>query len=359
LDEGILMRPQEVIRAWGSILTGRRPSLSIEITRECPLRCPGCYAYEESHVAEGVGLRQLQDLRGEALIAGVLRVVDELRPLHLSIVGGDPLVRFRELEVLLPKLEQRGIHVQLVTSAFREIPSAWADIPRLNIVVSVDGLQADHDLRRKPATYSRILKNISGHRVTVHCTITAQMMQRAQYLDDFLAFWAPNPNVKRVWMSFFTPQKGASDAEILSPCERQAAVADLLRLGALHPKLDMPGSVVREFLHPPDSPEDCIFARTTTTISADLKSRIAPCQFGGEPDCSQCGCIASMGLAAVGHHRVAMNVTAGQLFRLSDKVGSAVRSLRNGQQNDARPRESSRERHAQDLVSIQDRNEVA
>src|SRR5712671_6738012 len=347
------MKPQEVIRAWGTILAGRRPSLSIEITRECPLRCPGCYAYEESHVADGVGLRQLQDLKGEALIDSVLGVVDEHRPVHLSIVGGDPLVRFRELDVLLPKLEQRGIHVQLVTSAFREIPSAWADIPRLNIVVSIDGLQADHDLRRKPATYSRILKNISGHRVTVHCTVTAQMMQRPQYLDDFLAFWTPNPNVKRVWMSFFTPQKGASDAEILSRVEREAAVADLLRLRTSHPKLDMPQAVLAEFLHPPDSPDDCIFARTTTTISADLKSRITPCQFGGEPDCSQCGCIASMGLAAVGHHRVAMNVTAGQLFKFSEKVGSAVRAFRKAEDRGTGPSDSGQDR-PHNLVTIQD-----
>lgn len=348
------MKPQEVIQAWGSILSGRRPSLSIEITRECPLRCPGCYAYEGSHVAQGIGLRQLQDLKGEALIDGVLRVVDEQRPLHLSIVGGDPLVRFRELDVLLPKLEQRGIHVQLVTSAFREIPGAWATIPRLNIVVSIDGLQADHDARRMPATYSRVLKNISGHRVTVHCTITAQMMQRPEYLDDFLAFWASNPNIKRVWMSFFTPQKGASDAEILSRVERERAVSDLLRLRALHPKLDMPASVIREFLRPPNSPDECIFARTTTTISADLKSRIAPCQFGGEPDCSQCGCIASMGLAAVGHHRVAMNVTAGQLFNLSDKVGEAVRSLRKSEDRKSVASDSGPDHRSHNLVTIKE-----
>jgi organic radical activating enzyme len=346
------MKAQEVIRAWGTILSGRRPSLSIEITRECPLRCPGCYAYEESHVAEGIGLRQLQDLKGQALIDGVLRIVDEERPLHLSIVGGDPLVRFRELEVLLPKLEQRGIHVQLVTSAFREIPSAWAEIPRLNLVVSIDGLEADHDIRRKPATYSRILKNISGQRVTVHCTITAQMMQRPRYLDDFLAFWSPNPNVKRVWMSFFTPQKGASDPEILSARDRQVAVADLMRLREVHPKLDMPAAVLREFLHPPNSPDDCIFARTTNTISADLKSRISPCQFGGEPDCSQCGCIASMGLAAVGHHRVAMNVTAGQLFKLSDKVGEAVRSLRRREDRRSGPGDSGNGHRPHNLVTI-------
>ena len=349
------MKPQEVIHAWGSILAGRRPSLSIEITRECPLRCPGCYAYEESHVSTGVGLRQLQDLKGEALIDGVLGVVDEYRPLHLSIVGGDPLVRFRELDVLLPKLEQRGLHVQLVTSAFREIPKAWADIPRLSIVVSIDGLQSDHDLRRKPATYSRILANISGHKVTVHCTITAQMMQRPQYLDDFLEFWTPNQHVKRVWMSFFTPQKGASDPEILSGDERQEAVRQMLRLRKSYPKLEMPASVIAEFLQPPSSPQDCIFARTTETISADLKSRITPCQFGGEPDCAQCGCIASMGLAAIGHHRVGMGITAGSLFRLSAKVGEAVQGLRKALHPGGEPQKPGEDREPpQRLVTIKE-----
>ena len=71
-------------------------------------------------------------------------------------------MRFRELEELLPELERRGIHVQLVTSAFRQIPARWNALSRLNVVVSVDGLQPEHDVRRKPATYERILKSIAG-----------------------------------------------------------------------------------------------------------------------------------------------------------------------------------------------------
>src|SRR5512146_1336329 len=233
------MNVYEVLRAWGKILQGKRPSLSIEITRECPLRCPGCYAYEDGHPGEGLNLRQLIDQRGDALIAGVLQIVDERRPLHLSIVGGDPLVRYRELDVLLPKLSERGIHVQLVTSAFREIPAAWAAIPRLYISVSIDGLQQEHDLRRRPATYERILKNVAGHQVTVHCTITAQMMQRTGYLQDFMDFWTPKAEIRKVWFSMFTPQQGASDLEILSAAQRRKAVAEMLRLRKLYPKLDM------------------------------------------------------------------------------------------------------------------------
>ncbi|HZE82025.1 MAG TPA: radical SAM protein [Candidatus Polarisedimenticolia bacterium] len=317
------MKTSEVIQAWKSVLSGRRPSLAIEITRECPLRCPGCYAYEEGHVG-GLNLRQLQDKRGDDLVQGVLALVDEHRPLHLSLVGGDPLVRHREVSRLLPILSGRGIYVQVVTSAFRQIPPEWADIERFNIVVSIDGLQPEHDARRKPATYARILENIRGHQVIVHCTITGQMMKRPSYLQDFIEFWSAKPEIRKIWMSIFTPQVGATGPEILKREERVQAVKELLGLRRLFPKLDMPEGLLQEFLHPPDSPEVCVFAQTTHTISADLKSKITPCQFGGTPDCSQCGCFASMGLAAVGNHKLALGLTAGDIYWASNSISKIL-----------------------------------
>src|SRR4051794_5075629 len=151
-----------VFGAWGRILAGRQPSLAIEITRECPLRCPGCYAYGDDHLGGVTTLRQVRDYKGQELIDGILELVARHRPLHVSIVGGEPLVRFRELDTLLPLLSRQGIYVQLVTSAVREIPTHWHGIPRLSIVVSIDGLQPEHDVRRAPATYERILKHIAG-----------------------------------------------------------------------------------------------------------------------------------------------------------------------------------------------------
>lgn len=272
-----------------------------------------------------MNLRQLHDKRGDELVQGVLALVDEYRPLHLSIVGGDPLVRHREVTRLLPELDARGVYVQIVTSAFRPIPEEWTRFDRLNIVVSIDGLQPEHDARRKPATYARILDSIRDRHVTIHCTITSQMMKGPSYLQDFIAFWSARPEIKKIWMSIFTPQIGATDPEILTREERVKAVEELLRLRVLYPKLDMPKGLLQEFLHPPASPEACIFAQTTQTVSADLKSRITPCQFGGNPDCSQCGCIASMGLAAVGNYKVGLGVTAGQIYRASTSVSKAVR----------------------------------
>lgn len=318
------MKTSEVIRAWGKILQGRRPSLSIEITKECPLRCPGCYAYEDAHLGGAVTLRGLSDRKGQALVDGVLEVVDRLKPLHLSLVGGDPLVRYREVEQMVPLLIQRGVHVQIVTSAFRPMAAEWATLNHLNVVVSIDGLQPEHDVRRAPATYDRILKNIAGQKVTIHSTVTAQMMKREGYLQEFMEFWSPREEVRKVWFSLFTPQVGDRLPEILSAEDRRRAVDDLMRLRLQFPKIDMAEGLIRQFLKPPHSPGECIFAKTTETISADLVTKVTPCQYGGNPDCSACGCIASMGLAAVGAHKLGGLIPVGAIFRASFKVGEIM-----------------------------------
>lgn len=318
------MKSKDVIRAWGRILKGQYPSLSIEITRECPLRCPGCYAYEPEHL-QGLGeLRTLGDFKGDELTNKVLELVRQYRPLHLSIVGGEPLVRFRELNALLPKLSEMGVAVQLVTSAVREIPKFWNEIENLHLVVSIDGLQPEHDARRKPATYERILKNIVNHSVTVHCTITGQTAKRNGYYHEFARFWSERPEVKKIWFSLFTPQVGAESEEILAPAVKQAVLSELLELRRSYPKIYLPRLVVEGYLNPPKSPDQCIFAKTTLNLTADLKNKVVPCQFGGTPDCAQCGCMASAGLAAIGDYRLLKVLPVRSIYNVSNQIGRAV-----------------------------------
>ena len=323
------MKSGDVFRAWGRILTGHYPSLSIEITRECPLRCPGCYAYEPEHLGASVGpLRTLADYKGQQLVDGVLEIVEKHRPLHLSIVGGEPLVRFRELNTLLPQLSERNIDVQLVTSAVRQIPAEWARLKGLHLVVSIDGLQPDHDARRKPATYERIQQNIAGQQITVHCTITRQQTQRPGYFEEFLEFWTPKQEVKKVWFSLFTPQIGATDAEIIPMEERPQLITHLASLARRFPKLNMPKQVADGYLNPPQSPDECIFARTTLSYTADLQNHVTPCQFGGTPDCAQCGCIASAGLKAVGDFKLGGVLPLRSIYNASDRIGRFARERR-------------------------------
>ena len=325
---GTAVRAREVVQAWGKILSGYRPNISVEITKECPLRCPGCYAYGDEHLGGEVTLRGLADYKGQELVDRFMALVDQHKPLHVSIVGGEPLVRYRELGQILPQLAARDIHTQLVTSAVRPIPSEWADIRRLQVVVSIDGLQPEHDVRRTPATYDRILKHIAGHQITVHCTVTRQQARRAGYIEEFLQHWQGNPHTRLIWISLYTPQVGELSMERLTPDDRARVIAELRRLRLSFSKLQMLDGMLNVYAAPPSSPESCIFAKTTDCYSSDLQRRIVPCQFGGNPDCSNCGCIASAGLEAIGRHRLKGGLPVGKIFYASLKLGQTVERFR-------------------------------
>jgi MoaA/NifB/PqqE/SkfB family radical SAM enzyme len=324
---------QGIVRAWGKILTGYQPNLSIEITRECPLTCPGCYAYGDGHLGGDVTLRELQDYKGQELVDAMFALLEKHRPLHVSIVGGEPLVRYRELNEILPRMAQMGIYTQVVTSAVRQIPLEWAGLKRFQLVVSIDGLQPEHDERRKPATYERILKHIEGHSITVHCTVTRQQVRRDGYLEEFTRFWSANSNVSQIWISLYTPQVGEISNERLTKADRQRVVENLMVLRTHYPKLRMPKGMIEAYTLPPHSPEDCVFAKTTACVSSNFEKPITPCQFGGNPDCANCGCIASAGLAAVARHTLPGGVRVGAIFDTSFRIGARVKAIRDAVAN--------------------------
>jgi organic radical activating enzyme len=317
----------KLMSAWGRILKGNLPMLSIEITRECPLRCPGCYAYGDSHLGGETTLRELTDLRGDSLVDGVLGLVGRHKPLQVSLVGGEPLMRIRELDQILPALSAMGVYTMVVTSAVIPIPEHWMTIDKVLVAVSVDGLPEHHDERRKPATYERILKNISGRKVNIHWTITRPMLQRCSYLREYISFWNARPEVSRIWTSVYTPQMGESSPEMLSENDREALVSRLLPLRTEFRKFLFTEGVGEAILEPPKSPGDCLFSKMSVNYSADLKTRIEPCVFGGDPDCSQCGCAISSGLHWLKDVSALGPIKIGHVVRGSMAVGSLMNRL--------------------------------
>jgi len=298
--------------------------LSIEITRECPLSCPGCYAYGENHLGGGITLSQLRDFRGDVLVEGVLGLVRKYQPIHVSLVGGEPMIRHRELSRILPMLGGMGIYTLLVTSAVIRVPKEWMSIPRLRLAVSVDGLPEHHDVRRKPATYERILANIQGSTVNIHWVITRPMLERCGYLEEYLAFWSARPEVHRIWASTYSPQIGEHSAEMLTLENRQELLKQLTGLGCQYPKFFVNERIIRAFREPPRNPRDCLFSRMSTNYSADLETRVQPCVLGGTPDCSQCGCIASVGLHSVDSVKVAGPLKVHHFVRASMAIGKWI-----------------------------------
>ena len=312
---------RDLLSGWRTILAGKPPMLSIEITRECPLNCPGCYAYGENHLGGGTTLSQLRDFRGDTLVEGVLGLVRKYQPLHVSLVGGEPMIRHRELARILPVLGRMGVHTLLVTSAVIRIPKEWMSIPRLRVAVSVDGLPEHHDVRRKPATYERILANMDGCTVNIHWVITRPMLESRGYLEKYLGFWSARPEVHRIWASTYSPQIGEHSAEMLTAENRQELLRQLPALGRQYPRFFVNERIVRAFGDPPRNPGQCLFSRMSVNYSADLETRVQPCVLGGTPDCSQCGCIASVGLHSVDSVKVAGPLKINHLVRASMAVG--------------------------------------
>jgi organic radical activating enzyme len=328
--------------------------LSIEITRECPLSCPGCYAYGDSHLGSGVTLRELRDFHGDALVDGILSVVRQQKPLHVSLVGGEPLIRHRELGKILPALAAKSIFTLVVTSGVIPIPDEWMQLRRLIVAISVDGLPEHHDVRRKPATYERILTNIAGRKVNIHWVMTRQMLAQPGYLEEYVSFWSARPEVKNIWMSGYTPQLGEQSAEMLLPEDRARLARELPELALRYPKFLFHKGLGRALLQPPKNPNDCLFAKMSSNVSADLQSRVEPCVFGGAPDCSQCGCAASTALHWIRGVKVAGPLRVDHFIGSSVRIGRFVNRLRSGPARPSRWNSGSKPSSPnRDLVQIQ------
>jgi MoaA/NifB/PqqE/SkfB family radical SAM enzyme len=269
-------------------------------------------------------LRQLSDYRQDDLVNATIALVRRLRPVHVSIIGGEPLVRYRELGKILPTLDRMGVEVQLVTSAVRPIPEEWNSIRSLHLVVSIDGLAPEHDRRRTPATYDRILKHIARHRIAIHCTVTRQMLARRGYLADFCRFWSDRPEVHKIWFSIYTPQEGDHSPERLRAEDREIFFEEVAAAAAQFPIVHLPRMVLDGYRHPPRSPQECAFARLTTCVSADFETRVTPCQFGGKPVCEECGCMASAGMHGLARLKLGKLIPVSALLKASFQVGSAL-----------------------------------
>ena len=66
----------------------------------------------------------------------------------------------------------------------------------------------------------------------------------------------------------------------------------------------------------------------SANYSADLKSRVEPCVFGGAPDCSQCGCAISSGLHWVRSIKLAGPLKVDHMIAGSLKAGRLASRFR-------------------------------
>jgi hypothetical protein len=140
-------------------------------------------------------------------------------------------------------------------------------------------------------------------------------------LREFADYWSEVGEVRKIWYSLFTPQIGEECEERLTKQDRVFVVEELTALSLVFPKVYAPGVVLRGYGKPPDSPDACLFSQTTTCVSSDLRTPVTPCQLGGRPNCLECGCMASAGLASIGNFKIAGLLKVADLFAASKRFG--------------------------------------
>ena len=245
-------------------------------------------------------LRTLPDLKGQALIDGVIELVDAHQPIHVSIVGGEPLVRYRELDVLLPRLAERG-HLHAGRHQRRAADSRGVGGDQAAADLRVDrraAAGARRAPRRRPPT---IASSSTSRGIRSPCTAPSRGSRCSATATsrNSSATGRTNPNARTIWISLYTPQIGEVSDERLTPRGSRARGRRADGAARALPEDSDAEGLLKRLREPPRSPDDCVFAQTTDCVSADLETQITPCQFGGNPDCAQCGCIASAGLKAV------------------------------------------------------------
>jgi hypothetical protein len=114
---------------------------------------------------------------------------------------------------------------------------------------------------------------------------------------------------------------------MLTSGQRRMVANTLVSLRHAYPKLLINKGIAQAFVQPPNSPAECLFSRMSTNYSADLKTRVEPCVFGGVPDCRQCGCAISSGLHWI-QGNVAGPLRVSHLVRSSVAIGSLLNRLR-------------------------------
>jgi len=315
------MNTWRMLPSWFRILRGYKPFLSIKVTREGHLHYPGGSTCDEWQLDNKKVLGQASEPRGNKLVEGVLDLIRQNHSRHLSIVGGEPLLRRQEMTVLLPRLNAMGIEVQFITSGALPIPLSWCQLPNLHLVVSLDGLSSVRHSPRAPDDYKKILNNIAGHRVILNCVISRSMLTQPDSLKEFSSFWSCCSEIKKIWFSLYTPHQDGISQERLTEEERTRAIAAVARLNVEYPKVQAPSVILDGYRRPPASSNECIFAQTTLCIAPDLKTVRNPCQIGGQPVCSECGCFASAGLASIGRSKIAGLVKIDDIYRLSRMIG--------------------------------------
>ena len=161
--------------------------VEIMLTARCNLACRHCSVYGEGPIEGDLSTSQWKD---------IIRRLSEWKVIHLTISGGEPLVR-NDFVQILEAILAHPLRLALNTNAMLvtdDIASALARASRRldSVMVSLDGAGPEtHDAQRAPGSFDAMAEGVgrlrqAGVAVGFYCTVTTLNVDE---IED-VAAWA-------------------------------------------------------------------------------------------------------------------------------------------------------------------------
>jgi MoaA/NifB/PqqE/SkfB family radical SAM enzyme len=267
---------------------------SIDVSKECNLRCRHCYFFEQDYDDELSVAQWIDKL--EALKRTTSRA--EWPFFHCTWVGGEPLIR----KDLIERGRKYFRHNTVVTNGTIPLPD-WPDV---HFYISIDGDEAQHEhIRKKKGIYRRAMRNLAEHPdldVTIAYCITTENIH---CIEQAVIDWA-RAGASHMTFDFYTPIETIVEPLFVPLKERDRVLDTLLELKRIYGDFFilperafrlMKSDVCKEVT------DHCLFAEKSFAFGPNGKQK-EKCMMGEKADCDRCGCVVPFYLASLVDRRL-------------------------------------------------------
>jgi MoaA/NifB/PqqE/SkfB family radical SAM enzyme len=265
---------------------------SIDVTKECNLRCKHCYFFEQE---EAYGD---DDLAVDAWEEKLKALKAEKKPwefpfLQCTWVGGEPLVRKK----LIERCRKYFRYNTVVTNGTIPLPD-WPDV---NWYISIDGDEEMHEfIRNKKGIYKRAIRNIQEHpnlKVTIAYCITKQ---NAHCVEQAVIDWE-RAGAAHMTFDFYTPIETINHDLWMDFPERDRMLDKLIALKRIYGDffiLPERAFTLMKGENCKQVTDNCLFAKKSFAFGpqGQLKEK---CMMGPKADCDRCGCVVPFYMASL------------------------------------------------------------
>lgn len=155
--------------------------VELEITKSCNLRCRHCF--QKFHP------------EGEMSLEKIVSIIDTINAndvFEVAIIGGEPM-RHSNIMEILTACEERNLAYSMVTNGTlinSESIKVFQKLPRLSVMVSLEGVGSVHEAIRGKGTFKKVDKTLhglsdAGVEVETLCTLNAENLSRFREVADY------------------------------------------------------------------------------------------------------------------------------------------------------------------------------